>query len=469
MPPGGSTCTHMSDRLIAPRGYFCVRIRVAFGAIRLNSEGKKTKINLSYGLSQRKKLRRNLLGFSEAGEIDVDEEVKKALIGMKQMRILMERRGEEHSNLMRTLKKCREEKQKENKCISFFVPYPTPQIEQFLWKIYQFLFPFNEDNEKDLPVSEQFIEEDAQLIQIENVFSQLTVAVRFLYNRSFHVFKQMQQEFDQAFQSYFMSDTDLIEPYFFPALAKEPTRKAHVGPHWDIPSFFQRFCNFSLSVYRSVSATVTEMLNAIEDLSKQDKGKTKILKVLVGKWNDIVSTPLKFRLSNDTNVKMLCYLQTLTTAARVRKCCLCGAGDCVENLTRIHQNVSNFTQDAKNVRITSGKSHEKGKSKTLSLLDCPDVPELHTKVDEALELVNVSNQQYNQVLQMTQHHLEDTAYLMEKMRQQFGWVTELANLTPAPGNIFNSTKVRSDASYSRQAELPLQLSPENPKTYKTIQ
>lgn len=52
-----------------------------------------------------------LLGFSEVGDIDVDEEVKKALIGMKQMKIMMERREEEHTNLMKTLKKCREEKQ----------------------------------------------------------------------------------------------------------------------------------------------------------------------------------------------------------------------------------------------------------------------------------------------------------------------------------------------------------------------
>ena len=51
------------------------------------------------------------LGFPEAGDIDGDEEVKKALIGMKQMKIMMERREEEHTNLMKTLKKCKEEKQ----------------------------------------------------------------------------------------------------------------------------------------------------------------------------------------------------------------------------------------------------------------------------------------------------------------------------------------------------------------------
>lgn len=77
-----------------------------------------------------------------------------------------------------------------------------------------------------------------------------------------------------------------------------------------------------------------------------------------------------------------------------------------------------------------------------SLLDCPDVPELHTKVDEALELVNISHQQYAQVLQMTQHHLEDTTYLMEKMREEFGWVADLANQAPGAENIFDSTKVR---------------------------
>ncbi|XP_030877783.1 clusterin-like protein 1 [Leptonychotes weddellii] len=72
--------------------------------------------------------------------------------------------------------------------------------------------------------------------------------------------------------------------------------------------------------------------------------------------------------------------------------------------------------------------------------DCPDVPELHTKVDEALALVNISHQQYAQVLQMTQHHLEDTTYLMEKMREEFGWVAELANQTPGTENVSNSIK-----------------------------
>lgn len=148
----------------------------------------------------------------------------------------------------------------------------TLQIEQFFRKIYQFLFSFHEDTEKDLPFGEKVMEEDAQVTQIEHMFSQLMVDVRFLFNRSVNVFKQMQQEFDQAFQSYFMSDTDLLEPYFFPALFKEPVRKASLVQSWDIPSFFQLFSDFSLSVYQSVSTAITETLNATDDSPKQHKG-----------------------------------------------------------------------------------------------------------------------------------------------------------------------------------------------------
>lgn len=59
----------------------------------------------------KKKAESYLTGFPEPGDTGADEEVKKALIGMKQMKIVMERREEEHTNLMTTLKKCREEKQ----------------------------------------------------------------------------------------------------------------------------------------------------------------------------------------------------------------------------------------------------------------------------------------------------------------------------------------------------------------------
>ncbi|KAG8518891.1 Clusterin-like protein 1, partial [Galemys pyrenaicus] len=364
----------------------------------------------------------------EAGKIDVDEEVKVALIGIKQMKIIMERREKEHTNLMKTLKKCKEEKQVqklkealklmselqehlkeeeslcqvsladswdecksclESNCMRFYITcQPTRSsmkymVDQLFWKMYQFIFSFQEDDEKDLPVSENSSEEDVQLTQIESVFNQLTVDMRILFNKSCNVFKEMQQEFDQAFRLYFMSETDLIEPYFFPALSKESMKKANHVQSWDIPNFFQLFCNFSVSIYQSVSETITEMLHAIEDVSKQDKGN----------------------------------LHSKTLPVQDRELC----GELGQNLSECFE----F-----HVRCQKCQDYLQE--------ECPAIPELHIKEDEALKLVNVSNQQYAQILQMTQQHLDDTEYLMQKMREKCGWVAELAKQTLGTEKILNS-------------------------------
>lgn len=76
------------------------------------------------------------------------------------------------------------------------------------------------------------------------------------------------------------------------------------------------------------------------------------------------------------------------------------------------------------------------------LTDCPNVPELHIKFDEAFKLVNLSGEQYEQILQVVQRHTEDTSYLLNKMKERFGWVSELSNMTIGPENIFNIVKVR---------------------------
>lgn len=54
-------------------------------------------------------------------------------------------------------------------------------------------------------------------------------------------------------------------------------------------------------------------------------------------------------------MKLLCSLQILPTVDWVPRRGLCGAEGCVENLARTLRNVSNFMQDARNVRITYGQ------------------------------------------------------------------------------------------------------------------
>ncbi|XP_046294467.1 clusterin-like protein 1 [Marmota monax] len=372
----------------------------------------------------------NLKSFSEAGEIDGDGEVKKALIGIKQMKLTMERREEEHTKLMTTLKKCKEEKQGavklmnevqehleeeerlcqasladsweecrtclDSNCMRF---YSTCQpgwssvkntVEQFFRKIYQFLFPLHDDEHSHLPSSEQHTQEDAQVTQMEKAFLQLTATAESLFNRSLYVFKQMQQEFDQAFQSDFMSETNLMEPYLFPALSKEPTQKADLGPNWDIPNFFQLFRNFSRSIYENLREAITHTLRAIEDSPKHDEDSDQ---------GGLISKTLPEQ----------------------------DKGPCGE----LGQNFSGCFRLQERCQKCQDYLSE----------DCPNVADLHIELDKALRLVNVSNEQYDQVVQMVQHHLEDTMYLMEKMSEQFGWVSELANQSLGAENIFNSIKV----------------------------
>lgn len=151
------------------------------------------------------------------------------------------------------------------------MPHSAPQMEQFLRKMYRFLFPLGEDVE-DPPAAKQPTEEDLQVTQMEDLFSQLAVDVKSLFNMSFYIFKQMQQEFDQAFQSYFLSNVDSMEPYVSPALPRELAKKEDLGQRWDIANVFQLFHNFSLSIYGRAREIITKILNAIEDSWEPHKG-----------------------------------------------------------------------------------------------------------------------------------------------------------------------------------------------------
>uniref|UniRef100_A0A4X2M1Y4 Clusterin n=1 Tax=Vombatus ursinus TaxID=29139 RepID=A0A4X2M1Y4_VOMUR len=375
-------------------------------------------------------LRENLKSLSVVGEQYVDEEVKKALIGIKQMKIVMERNEVKHKELMKTLKKSSKEKQEalqlmnevkerleveerrcqvsltglwdecksclESSCMRFYTTCQPSwstvinKIESFFKKMPQLIFPFREDEAEALPVTEKSDEEDAQLSQIEGTFSQLAMDVNTLFNRSTNVFKQIRKEFDQAFQTYFISDADLTEAYFLPALSETTPQNTSLLKSWDIPNFFQLFFDFSKSILTGIGEMITEMLKGMKNLPEQvkepDKG---------GMFSEV------FPGHNRVPCKELS--QNLSGCSEFHERCQ----KCQENL----------------------------------LQDCPNVPELHMKFDEAFKLVNISEQQYTQIFQMTQHHMEDMIAMMGKMREKFGWVTELSHWTRGSENIFNIIKV----------------------------
>lgn len=73
--------------------------------------------------------------------------------------------------------------------------------------------------------------------------------------------------------------------------------------------------------------------------------------------------------------------------------------------------------------------------------ECPNVRELHIELDEASQLLEASNQQYEEVLGIVQRHTDDTISWLSDMASDFGWVTELANNNTTPESIFSIATV----------------------------
>ncbi|XP_030301619.1 clusterin-like protein 1 [Calypte anna] len=391
-------------------------------------------------------LQENLKLLSEVGEKYVDEEVKKALIGIKQMKIMMERNEDKHMNLMRTLKKSSEEKQQalrlmeevkerleeeekqcqvslknlwdecesclESTCMRYYTTCKQGlsrfrgKVEDFLRKIPPLIFTFQEDHGKDIEFNEKPEKVDSQLVKMEDLFSQLLSDMGSIFDRSFIFFKQMQKEFDQSFQMYFMSDLDLTDSPNMPALP-ETTRNNGLQKGWGMPAFIQIVFDFSKTVFEGVSEVITEVFDEYRanrrEVPEQAKDPDRN-----GMFSEIVS-------------------------GRQRPLC-----------RELRENSSGCPQ-----------FHERCQKCQDNLLhDCPNVPELHMKMDEAFKLVNVSGEQYEQILQVVQRHTEDTSYLLNKMKERFGWVSELSNMTIGPESIFNIVKVRlsSEGNSSGKSE-----------------
>ncbi|XP_008106858.1 clusterin-like protein 1 [Anolis carolinensis] len=383
----------------------------------------------------------NLKVLSEVGEKYVDEEVKKALIGIKQMKIMMERNELKHTDLMKTLKKSSEEKEEavrlmnevkerleeeenvcqgslknlwgecksclESNCMRFYTTCRhglstfTRKIEDFFRKMTPLSLPMYELQEKDLPKKE-----DVHIVQMENLFNQLLSDMGIIFEKSFVFFKQMQKEFDQSFQMYFMSDPDVTEPYYLPSFPEESSRNTGSPKDWEVPGFLQLVFDFSKTILEGVGEVITEAFDEYQESARElveqikDSNKSGMFSSDIAGHERTPCSQLRQNLSGCPQFHERCH-------------------ECQDDLVRV----------------------------------CPNVPELHIKYDDAFKLVNISNEQYQQILQMVQRHTEDTSYLLNKMKERFGWVSELSNMTIGPENIFNIVKVSSIAKGSENSSL----------------
>ncbi|XP_053323044.1 clusterin-like protein 1 [Spea bombifrons] len=364
---------------------------------------------------------------TKLGEEFVEQEVRNALLGIKEMKKIMETNEEKHNDILKSLRKTTEEKveavklfedinerlndaemqcselQKdaydeckaciERTCITLYTTTCSQQgLQSFTTKAQEMFkewSPFTHfmriGEIKD--ISKASDREVAQLSQADKSFNLIMSDVSNLFNESILFLKNAHQAFNQSFQNFFMADVMLTDD-------KESTAEPHTDPeifsHWNISDWVQSFSDFSQAVFEGITDAVIKMF-----------------KDFTHEFKDSLVPPESAShfgvLKSETNPLICKELQNSTECLPFQERCQL----CNETFMK----------------------------------DCPDLLELHIKSEVAFKLVNISTQQYEDLMHIVQQHTEDTADIMTQMKERFGWVGQQTNTTYGTNHIFSIDKV----------------------------
>ncbi|KAG9479010.1 hypothetical protein GDO78_012598, partial [Eleutherodactylus coqui] len=213
-----------------------------------------------------------------------------------------------------------------------------------------------------------------ELSQKESLFSQMMSDVSTLFNQSVAFLKNFHNGFNDSFQNYFLSNFNKLDINTSTMMPeRDPVVISDYFEHWDFSGLLQSLYEFGQSVFE----TMTD--------------------VFILMYKKFSESPVHLRALPS---KILCNeLQNASECLLFQKRCQL----CYESVMK----------------------------------DCPDVIELHLKTETAFKLVNVSRQQYEDVVQLLQQHTDETYNLVSQMKGEFGWVTEDTNITSGMDTIFN--------------------------------
>ncbi|KAJ8336469.1 hypothetical protein SKAU_G00376890 [Synaphobranchus kaupii] len=358
------------------------------------------------------------------GERYVAEEMKRALLGVKEMKELMERNEEKHKHLMKTLRHSSERKkgtaqlakeveQKlgeaeqhcqeslkasweecrpclEEACKAFYTSTCRRGFSSFSYKVERFFRKMTSLANQDLLVNSSPDDPDLEVLKVEDSFSRLLKKVGTLYDKSVVLVTNMHQEFNQVFREVFSLETrgGSVEP--LSQTQKDPDSSDFfqgVGLDDVLESFFY----FSKSVLQEFSSVVTQAFDDIEQTFQQ---------------SEVQKEKGSLPLWGPSQSRLLC--------ADLRR------------------------QTSECWKLSSQCASCRG----TQLEECTTVRDLQVELNEASQLFRVSSQQYEEVLQIVKHHAEDTISWLSNMASSFGWVGELAlNSTGDPENIFSISTV----------------------------
>ncbi|XP_010767097.1 clusterin-like protein 1 [Notothenia coriiceps] len=70
------------------------------------------------------------------------------------------------------------------------------------------------------------------------------------------------------------------------------------------------------------------------------------------------------------------------------------------------------------------------------LTECPSVRDLHVELDEASQMLDVSTEQYDEILSIVHHHTDETVKWLSNMAADISWVAQSVN-SNTPENFFS--------------------------------
>nr|XP_046228101.1 clusterin-like protein 1 [Scatophagus argus] len=372
---------------------------------------------------------------SAAGEQYVDEEIKRALLGVKRVKEMMEKKEERHRHLMDALrhssdkkkgatqlareteKKLEEAEQQcqdltrasleecrpclEDTCKAFYTSTCRRGFASFSFKVEEFfrkmasqleatIYDQTEENVGRTGSPRQATEDDGdqELLQADASFSQLLSNISLLHNHSVTLVKKMQHVFGHTFLAAFNTE---LQPS--PVSAMQGGSSAGLFGTVSLDHIVDSVYDFGRNVLEEFRSTVADALEDVqeaEEYFRQPSRDTGSLSALRQSQNRYMCRRLRRQASECWQLQSLCET-------------------CEEYL----------------------------------LEECPSVQQLHSEVEEMYMLLNASRQQYDDRLQLIHRHTEDTRRWLNNMDDKYGWVSKLSISTAGPHSIFSVITMNS--------------------------
>ncbi|XP_039473780.1 clusterin-like protein 1 [Oreochromis aureus] len=367
---------------------------------------------------------------SAAGEQYVDEELKGTLLGVKQVKEMMEKKEEKHRHLMDALRHssdkkkgvmqlAKETQQKleeaeqqcqdltkssfgecrpclEDSCKAFYTSTCRRGFASFSFKVDEFFRKMatkledaeqvhnkNEENSGGSVAAENQVTEDKsnmELLQAEASFSELLSNISLLYNQSIGLAKKMQPVFGHAFLETFATELQSS------TLSTRGSSSGFLGSV-GLEHVLHSVLDFGKSMVGGFSAPVADLFEEIKEAEEYVQ-----------------------QSSRDTgSFSAMGPLQSGYMCRRLRR----QASECWK-LQDLCETCRDYLLNA-----------------------CPSVQQLHSEMEEMYMLLNASLQQYDGRLQLVHRHTADTQMWLSSMHDKYGWVSQLSNSTVDPHSIFS--------------------------------